>query len=204
MTELPAPIPALVERAEALERARAAEHAEQVRIRSALRDQDLRVGGRAQIALLSLFPAFAVAMASYVATRHRTLGTRELLGAPAVIGVAFGVAYLAMRHRLRTSVSRRAIAALLLLPFSAFAHRLLGVHFGIPIPAMLAVDLVSAAIFALLLGLTLVRPIAWLAAPLFVGAVATVARPELAVPITVGSIVSTLSLLVLAWRTAVR
>jgi serine/threonine-protein kinase len=204
LAELRVPVPGLEERIDALEESLREEAREHDRIRSVARDQDLRVGGGAQLAILSILPAFAAGLASYVLTRGRTLTHVEIVGAPLLGALLLASGALVLRRKLRTSISRRAIGALVLLPFAIALHRVLAFHMGDSLVSMMATDEIIGATFALVIGITIVRQVAWIALPLTIAGVAGLLLPRLALPIFVGAVICSFSVLVLAWRRAIR
>jgi len=204
LAELEAPSPALVARVEALEAALAREAVEHDRLRAGERDRDLRVGGATQLAVLAVLPALAAAIAAYMLTRHRVLTPPEVIAAPAVATVLLVAGALLARRRLVTSASRRAIAAIALLPIGAAVHRAVGLSFGDALPSMLASDLVLGAVVALILAITLARRVAWVAVPCGLGAAAITLWPTIGLPLFSAATGSAIGLLWVVWRSVVR
>jgi hypothetical protein len=75
---------------------------------------------------------------------------------------------------------------------------------GTPIAALFTGDLMIAAALAGTLGLTLMPRIRWVVAPLLLGVLGLTLRPDLPLAIVSASIASTLGLLLVTWRRAVK
>ncbi|HVY49449.1 MAG TPA: hypothetical protein VHB21_26335, partial [Minicystis sp.] len=204
LDELPEPNDELAARVDGLARALAAEAAEQARARSLADDHDLRVGGPMQLAVLTVFPAFALGVAIWIFSRHRAPSTAEVVGAPAIATALVGAAALTVRRRLGTAISRRALTVFVLVPAVATVHRVAGYALGDALPSLFAGDLLLAAVALGVLGITLVRPAAWAVVPLAAGALAIVAHPASALATFAASTGCTFALLFLVWRRAVR
>ncbi len=201
--ELPEPRPALEEKVVALEMALRAEAFEAERMLAQARDRDLRVGGRAQVAVLAILPAIFAFTAAYVFTRGRVLSRTEIVVVPFVAFVLIMGAVVLRLRRLTTSISRRALLAVALVPAAAVVHRLVALDFGDGFPSIAASDLVFSGFAALMIGLGVLPRIMWVALPFAVGAAAIVLRPELALPLFAASVASGFALLVVLWRGAV-
>jgi serine/threonine-protein kinase len=199
--ELPEARPELVRRIDDL----AAELARRKAQLGALeRDQDLRIGGAAQLAIVGVLPAFTVGAAMILLGLGRAPTPAVILGGPALVFLIHATGAILARRRLSTAISRRAIGALALIPACGFVHRVIALELGNPLPAILATDLVMAAFMLGVLAITLVPWLGWAVLPFGVGAIGAAIRPDLALPIFMASLTSGMGLVAVLWRRAVR
>ena len=198
--ELPEARPDLVRRIDDL----AAELARRKAQLGALeRNQDLRIGGAAQLAIVGALPV-AVGVVMIFLGLGRELKRAEILGGPAAMFLLHVTGALLARKRLSTAISRRAMGALALIPACAFVHRLIALERGSPLPAIMATDLVIAAFMFGVLAITLVPWLGWAVLPFGAGAIGAALRPDLATPIFMASLTSGMGLVAVLWRRAVR
>jgi serine/threonine-protein kinase len=202
--ELGAASPALTARADQLDAELGQEAEEKARLERLDRDQDIKLGGGAQLAVLGMLPAAFIGAFAYVFTRGRVLTGAEMVAGPALGFVVLAVALLRMRSKLQTSISRRALAAVALTPLFAILHRVIGLRLDEGVASMVAGDLVLAALAFVLLGVTLVPRVALVALPFAVGGVATALWPVLAMPIFAASVASGFGLMIATWRSMTR
>jgi serine/threonine-protein kinase len=196
--ELAEPRPHLSSRIDALAQELAA-------ARDAERDRDMSIGAGAQLAVLGAMPAVASFALVFLATRGKgPLGPVEILAPPIVALALLGIVVFAVRKRLTTSTSRKAIAGIIMIPAVATVHRALELRLGQTLVPIGVGDLVMITGMLGTMSLLLSRRIVPAAVASLVGAVALTARPDLGLPIFAASLVSTLVLLVRAWREIVR
>jgi serine/threonine-protein kinase len=202
--ELASPPPELVARADALAAELEAERVEGERLAALGKDQDLRIGGGAQVAIVAVLPLLALSVGAFLVLHGAAISTLQTVVLPLLAGCVFASAAFLARRRLTTAISRRAVAAIALLPFAAAAHRAVSLTLGAPTPAVLAGDLVISIFFVLLLSVTLARRVAWIAPVCAAGLVAVALRPASAVPIFGVTVGTSFSLLFVLWRRLVR
>jgi eukaryotic-like serine/threonine-protein kinase len=203
LAEIAAPKPELEARLAALAADLEAAKAERARLRSIEHDQDLRVGGGAQLAILAVLPALAVFFAVWIIGRGATPSRFQLVLLPtAALAVPALVAVLG-RFELRTPVSRKALGIIALMPALVIVHRALSLRVDIALPALAIGDLVIGAATMMALAIALVPRVAWVALPCLAGALGIALRPDLALPLFAASAASGFTLLLWIWRRSV-
>jgi hypothetical protein len=204
-SELAEPRPDTLRRIEGLEADLREAAQREERLRAMERDIDLRVGGRAQLAVIGVMVTLAVTLSMILLQRDERLPTPgELVKAPALaLSLLVLVAFIGRRH-LRTAISRRAIAALVLMPASVLVHRVLSTLQGAPMAPILTSDLIIATAVTGTLGITLVPRIGWVAVPFGAGAIAVTLRPDIATSIFPVCVTSAMVLLFVVWVRSIR
>ena len=175
-----------------------------VRLDALERDQDLRVGGNAQLAVFAVMPAVAeFAAVHFVAEQHRPT-TLEILGLPALVAGLTTTFAIASRKRVKSAIGRRSLALVVLFPTAGLVHRLIALALGVPLSPMLAVDLVLGAVVVAALALTALPLAALSIVPLLAGASAIVLYPAAPLPFFAAALVSSIWIVFFVWRRAVR
>jgi serine/threonine-protein kinase len=202
--ELATPDPDLLARIEALAAELSAAAGREAKLRALERDRDLTIGGRAQLAVLGALPVVATATAAYLLQRGSDqVAARELLLPPAMVLALLVSSRLLWRARLRTEISRRALALVTILPAAGLAHRALAIRLSAPQAVIFTGDLMIALALSGALALTITPRLGWGAIPLFVGALAIAAAPGLALSIFSVTMLLGLIVMTLLWRAAV-
>jgi eukaryotic-like serine/threonine-protein kinase len=202
LSELRAPRPELGPRIAALEAELAAAAA---RLAALERDRDLTIGAGLQLGLVAILPAFAAGTAVYLfGLGDGTSSPEMLVGLPAAAFLLLLAGFMLARRRLRSAISRKGLAMLLLVPGAALVHRILAVVQGAPQPAILVGDLVTATVLTGAIAIAVTPRLALAAFPFALGALGVTLRPELALPIFAASLVSGSALLFGVWRRSVQ
>src|SRR5262249_47005523 len=130
-----------------------------------------------------------------------TLTLRHLLNVSIVVFTITTVSVVALRRRLLANrFGARARGVVVIATATLVPHRLLAIHFGQPLPQVMAVDMLAIGGELLLAGLLLVRWFAGAAAAMFVGALVATFFPTWSVVAMVGSVLSVLAIGVLGSR----
>lgn len=177
--ELPGPAAKLERQIEALEADLGEVAAREARLRAMERDQDLSIGAGTQFSVVGILMVCAVGISilnfrdGFSVPSHR----ETIASTAGIFGLLLLGAALAWK-RLRTAISRRAIAVLVLLPASLLGHRILATLQGTSVTSMLAVDLWIAAVVASTGAITLLPWMGWGAFVSILGATAATRWPE--------------------------
>jgi serine/threonine-protein kinase len=204
--ELESKRPDLLARIDALAAELAATAEREARLRALERDRDLGIGGRAQLVFVAVLPVLAIGGNAYLFWRaDLRLSPRDLLGpAPLLANAMMFAAYFVVRRRLRTEISRKALALLVLTPLAWVVHHVFALVLGGSVPMILAVDGLIASLMAAAISITLVPRIGWTSVPAALGILAMLAWPELSVPIFALLVPTVLTFMVVLWRRAVK
>lgn len=203
--ELDPPRPDLALRIEALEAELGEASLREARLEAMERDVDLSVGAGAQVTVVGSMVLGAVVLSALVVYSGYSPSASELLAIPAlgVLGL-LGGAVLARRH-LRTSISRRALGMVVLLPVCMVLHRAFVMAHGRPdVAPMLQGDLAIGMSLFGAMGLAVLPRMVWVSVPFALGAVGIALWPDRAMQIFALSTGLSLALIVPLWLLSAR
>lgn len=208
LEELSVPNAALAAEILALETRLASRRAEAARLAALEADADIGVGHGARTVVFGMLGVLAIALTAAVLLRTggdaTDLEIRDVVGIGGGLFGILGVAVILLRKRLLANAVGRRVTALLLLSTAAlFLHRLVGAAFGVPVPALLAMDTIVLGTSAAAAGIIVPRA-AWAALPPVLGAMAAVAMPTQVALVFSLVTVATIALVIALWLSELR
>lgn len=198
--------PDLAQRIAALEAELADEKAKADRLQAMERDADLRIGARVQLVVLSVLPIGLLLSWSILSFNESSseMTRQQLILFPSLLAVTIFIAFLLVRRRLTTSISRRVLGLFVLQPIAVVCHRLFAIYDGRSSASIMMTDLIISAALSLSFAMAAFRGLAWLCVIFLAGAYAILRMPEHATTLFVSSAtVGTVVLLVL-WLRIIR
>jgi serine/threonine-protein kinase len=193
LAQLPEPDADLARRAAALEGRLAERKQHHERLAKIEREHDVGVSARARALGFTAFALVVSAIGGYFGfgMRARPTHAELVVIASSVAALGFATVLVGRRVFLRNEVNRRLSGTFLLTLVAFLVHRLVGLRFDVPVPAILTGDLVLLAVAFAVMALSALRWAWWSAALVVLGLALMAAMPEHAV--TVFSAVSALA-----------
>jgi len=128
------------------------------------------------------------------------LGTTEYVLQASVVGAAIGGGiYVGREELFQNDANRTLVAGLLMVFVAEFAVRLIGSGGGVPVPTLMAQEMMMSAMGAGVLAVALDRRLFWASVPYAVGSVLAALQPEFVHPINGSTNIVAMGLLAWAW-----